>query len=513
MRRDPRLRLLSVAPLLVLVLAALPAQANWVATGTFRYEDREQDLNGFTGVISEKPIRFADVEVFSNKKVIAKGKTDAAGAFSVAVVDSTVRSVQVRALTRTESTNDLLVRVVSGKSTVYAVTSQKVANHDPSVNVNFGTMVAEAGSGGEAFNILDQGIWGADYVKALTGSRPNKLVTFRWAVAAGVTVSYTDWGTCYLRDTGGYDDGPILHEWAHYVMSYYSRTSSAGGTHYLSDCDQDLWLAFDEGRATSFGLAVRRHFGMPASNVYVRTDGASGPGHMVNAYDLETPSQYYCLGDTSEVSYSRSVWDIADGPSTTDLTPGVDEDHDRLALSDSEVWQVYTGPIMLANNISTESFWDGWFDPSVANGYLPEMRDVFGLYRIEFWPDGNEPNNTTAQAPLITANGGTWELTYFFDPDGNGEGESDVDLFRLEASSGVTYTIETLNLLSDANTALEEPDGDGVTVLASNDDRALDDSSSLLVWTAPRSDVFYVRSTHAPDFGIYGSYDLQVTSP
>ncbi len=513
MRSGRPARLLTVVPLLILAFAALPARANWVATGTFLYEDREQDLSGFTGVISQKPVRFADVEIVSNKKVIAKGSTDALGAFSIAVVDSSVRSIQVRVLTTTGYTSDLFVRVVSGKSTAYAALSSKISNHDPTVNVNFGTMVVEVGGGGEAFNIFDQGVYGADYVKALKGSRPSQLITFRWAIDAGVTVSYTSLGICYLRDTAGYDDGPILHEWAHYVMNYYSAASNPGDVHYLSDCNQDIRLAFDEGRATSFGLAVRRHFGMPGSNVYVRTDGASGPGHALNAYDLETPSEYFCPGDTSEASYSRAVWDVGDGPSTTDLTPGVDEDHDRLALSDVEVWEVYTGPVTLAVNTSTESFWDGWFDPAVANGYLPEMRDVFGFYRIEFWPDGNEPNNTTAQAPLITANGGTWALTYFYDPDGNGEGEPDADLFRLETVGGASYTIQTLGLLSDANTSLEVLDADGVTVLASNDDRALDDPSSQIVWTAPRSDTFYVRSTHAPDYGIYGSYELQVTSP
>jgi hypothetical protein len=72
--------------------------------------------------------------------------------------------------------------------------------------------------------------------------------------------------------------------------------------------------------------------------------------------------------------------------------------------------------------------------------------------------------------------------------------------------------LETTNLLSDANTFLEILDSDGVTVLASNNDRAAGDESSLINWTAPRSDVFYVRVTHYPDWGIYGSYKVSVSS-
>ena len=39
------------------------------------------------------------------------------------------------------------------------------------------------------------------------------------------------------------------------------------------------------------------------------------------------------------------LWDIVDGPSTPDATPGVDDAHDLLDLQDGEVWEVLTEPI------------------------------------------------------------------------------------------------------------------------------------------------------------------------
>jgi hypothetical protein len=66
-----------------------------------------------------------------------------------------------------------------------------------------------------------------------------------------------------------------------------------------------------------------------------------------------------------------------------------------------------------------------------------------------------EPNETPAQSPSILSNGGPWPLTFFSDPDGNGKGQADTDVFRIAATQGVVYTVTTTNLVSDANTNLE----------------------------------------------------------
>ena len=70
------------------------------------------------------------------------------------------------------------------------------------------------------------------------------------------------------------------------------------------------------------------------------------------------------------------------------------------------------------------------------------------------------------------------------------------------------YIAETFDLLSAANTSLRIFDTDGVPLLAVNNDKAPGDDASKIEWTAPRTDTFYVKVSHEPDFGIYGSYDL-----
>jgi hypothetical protein len=68
--------------------------------------------------------------------------------------------------------------------------------------------------------------------------------------------------------------------------------------------------------------------------------------------------------------------------------------------------------------------------------------------------------------------------------------------------------------LSANDTNLEILDTNGTTVLASNNDRVAGDKSSLVTWTAPRSDLFYIRSKRASGgYTIYGSYDLLLSTP
>jgi len=423
----------------------------------------------------------------------------------------------VRIMTQSTQTSDLFVKVTNQGGSVYAANTSDIANHAPTTNVDYGSMVAPAFAGGEPFNIFDLAVYGADYVKSFTGSRPgsSKLVTFKWQINAGVTNSTTSGSTVTLRDNAGYDDTVILHEWSHYVMNNYSKSTNPGGTHYLSSCTEDSRLTFDEARASFFGCSVRRYYGWANANIYLRTDGGSGPGHMQNWYDLEDPVQYFCLGDTSETTNSRTMWDVVDGPTTTDLSIGTDDNPpDALTLPDSEVWQVFTGPIKSVTYVTAESFWDGWFDPTVANGHFPEMQSIWGAYTVEFWQDAYEPNNTSATATPIAVNGPALHNTYFYDSNGDYKGEVDTDYFSFPAVSGQSYTIQTMNLISDCDTNLEILDTNGSTVLTSNNDRATGDKSSLIHWTATKNGTFYIRSKRpSGGYTIHGSYDLSLTTP
>ncbi len=498
------------------------AHADWTASGAFQYVDREYDATGFTGVESPRPIRFADLEVVDanargKKAVLARGATDGTGAYSIVVSDSKARDVYVRVITRSDETTDLNIDVypnVTGKPRYYAAATNTIADHAAAISVDFGIAAVQIGQGGEAFNVYDQMLRGMDFLAHLNGARPgaNRDLTTIWAIDNGLGgASYSPGSRIiHLRDTAGYDDTVILHETGHYAVFEFSDSDTPAGSHGFTQCDLDIRLAFDEGFASYWGNSAIRHGGLPSSHIYLRTNGGPGPGNAVRTGNLETDTQYLCEGSESEVNVFSALWDICDGISTLDDTPGVDDADDMLNLDDREVWEVMTEHLPGEANISLEDFWDGWFLNPVQNGFKTEMTAIFDHLTIEYYEDTQEPNDSAAQAAPIATDGSLIHSTLFRDPELDRAGAPDSDYFSFSAIGGRNYVVETLNLRSDANTLLEILDSDGVTVLASNDDRAPGDESSNLNWNAPRSDVFYARVQHAPDLGIYGSYDLRV---
>jgi hypothetical protein len=494
------------------------AYGNWTASGTFRYVDREFDQNGFTGAEPPLPIRFATVEVRDfnaqpKKAVLATGATDANGNFSIPVTDSSTRTVYIRVLSNSTAVGGLFMKVQNRliPKNPYALASSNVANHNPSVNVNFGTLTAAIGAGGEAFNIYDTGVRVMDYIQAVNGSKPGSgtPLTYEWEAGSGAGVSSYNPSnrTVTVGDVSGYNDTVFSHESGHYAYHVYSAHDSPGGAHHLLDCAQDLRLAFEEGRATWFGQSMRRYFNLPHPEIYVKTTGGPGPGNLDFWFDVENEVPYSCDGATSEVAVYSALWDVNDSTATADSTPGVDDE--PAARPDADNWDVDKNYVRTAANKSLEDFWDGWF--TRGKGFKSDMIAAFQRTSVEYYTDAGEPNDSVAAALPIALNG-TSHRTYFADVNGNGVGEPDNDFFSFTAAAGTTYTIETLNLLGKANTSLVLYASNGTTVLASNDNRAAGDDSSLMVYTATAAGTLYIKSFHATDLGIYGSYDLRVTS-
>jgi len=494
------------------------ASANWTASGTFRYVDREFDQSGFTGVEPSLPIRFATIEVRdpnapAKKAVLATGATDANGNFSIAVTDSSTRTVYVRVLTASTAVANVFLKVQNRliPKNPYAVASANVANHAPNVNVNFGTLTASIGAGGEAFNIYDTGIRVMDFIQSVNGSKPGSgtPLAYEWENGSGAVASSYDrtTRTVTVGDNSAYNDTVFSHESGHYAFHVYSATDSPGGAHHLLDCNQDLRLAYEEGRATWFGQAMRRSFNLPHPELYVKTTGAPGPGNLDFFFDVENENPYSCEGATSEVAVYSALWDVNDSAATADSTPGVDDE--TAARPDADNWDVDKNYVKTAVNKSLEDFWDGWF--TRGKGFKTDLIAAFQRTGVEYYTDAAEPNDAVAAAQPIPVNG-TVHRTYFADVNNNSVGEADNDWFSFTAAAGTTYTIETLNLWGKANTSLVLYASNGTTVLASNDNRATGDDSSLMVYTATSSGTLYVKSFHATDLGIYGSYDLRITS-
>jgi hypothetical protein len=506
--------------LAVAALGASVARADWTATGSFRYTDREFDENGFTGATPTLPIRFATVEVRvaggGGNSLLATGSTDASGNYSIFVSDNKTRNIVIRVLTTASGVPGLNLEVKNFLTPLanYAVNTAEFLNHPPTVNINAGTYTAAIGAGAEAFNIYDVALNSIDFLQALNGTRPSQLLTLQWQLGFGLTVnSYVPSSdTIRVADNSAFNDTVIQHESGHFAVDNFSASDSPGGFHRLSNCGQDLRLAFDEGFATYFGQTVRRHFGLPRPHLYVKTTGGSGAGNLDFYFDVEAEVPFTCQGAASEVTVYATLWDMVDSDSTSDATPGVEESWDLLTgplvATDAAIWDVMRNAIPSALNKSLEDFWDGWFNRSL--GLLTPMRAVYIQHGVEFAPDDAEANDTIAASLELTPNGIPFHACYFKD-QGNGAGTVDEDFFKFTGIAGNNYVVETRHLTGDANTSLVVYASDGVSVLGQNDDQSPTNKASLVTITAPVTGFYYVRSFHGPGLGIYGSYDISVT--
>src|SRR5262249_60065972 len=123
------------------------------------------------------------------------------------------------------------------------------------------------------------------------------------------------------------------------------------------------------------------------------------------------------------------LWDITDGPSTPDFTPGQDDGPmDTLSQPDGDIWEVMEFGLPGRNFITAVDFWDAWFEPPASNGHLAQMTSIFsGGVEINFLQDAYEPNESQAAARPTVAAGPTLQLTYFRDPEGDGSGGGVLD--------------------------------------------------------------------------------------
>jgi pre-peptidase len=493
------------------------AFANWIASGTFKYQDREFNASGFTGVEPSRPIRLATVEVRDANKsggqaILATTATDINGNFAVTVVDSSTRTIAFRVLSDSSAVAGLFLEVtnVNGQVNNYAVTSPNFPNHGPTVNLSMGTVTGMIGAGGEPFNIYDVALNSMMFLRDLNGIYPDSAnnLLLEWEPFSGVTATnFLSTGLIQVGDPSAYNDTVIQHESGHYARKVYSATDSPGGIHHLTNCNQDLRLAWEEGWATFFGQAVRLHFDLPNPQLYVKTTGQAGPGHLDFYFDVEQEAPYACDGSASEVVVYAALWDLIDSAATPDASPGEEDASDWMAAPESSVWDVMKNYIRTATNRTLEDFWDGWF--MQGEGFATQIRDVFANQVVQFYEDADEPNETPALAKPFPTTGLLVRKTYFKNA-GNGAGTVDADYYAFEARAGTTYTIETQNLIGDANTSLILYRSDGVTQLAANDDRSPGIKSSFISFLAPQDGTYYIKSFHSTGYGIYGSYDLAV---
>jgi len=402
------------AAALAACLSAAQLFADYTVTGKFLYKDRAYDAGGFTGAVFTRPVRYADVRVIdAGSAVLASGISGSDGSFSITVPGSAAQPIRVQCLAASHSSAPFKVEIRYANSDysfggIQSLTSGTF-NATGSGTLQTGEIIAEATADiGRAFNIYDVVCDGMEFLASpeAAGGFPADKLTVIWSSWHATTVSFyynVPSRYIFIGSKSAQDDPVIYHQFGHYAADVFSKLDGPLTGPMFGEGNQDIRAAWAEGVGMFIGASIRAFKGYQRPDIYFITDGTN----VLLSFDIETLASTYPLqsvrGSTNMLAVCAALWDITDGTSTQDGSPGTDDD--TMSRSFGDVWRVLTQYMtaLSAPGRSVEDFWDGWF--ALGSGAEAEMRAVFAdLNGIEFLPDAQEADNSAASAaPIVPA--------------------------------------------------------------------------------------------------------------
>lgn len=544
----------SAAGALLLMLAAcsggdstpLPSM-NVTVSGTVTYEDRSYGARGFTGDTAYKSLRYAVVDlVDAGGDIIASTATDDTGHYSLQGQGS---GLYVRVLSQTTADAGTTISVNTFSGDAFAIAQSLKEDADGEVALDFPISLNNSIAG--VFNMLDVYTNASLFVASLsTVALPDMKVFWQSASSSYGTyfcpASYNG-GPCpqgkgiYILggsssggDTDEYDDDVLMHEYGHYVEMTLGVRDSPGGTHYLTDNDDDLRLAWSEGWGGFFPAALKSW--LKAHHPERLSSIASLPtSYFVDTYgsmasisiNMASPNAWFCPGGSDCFTYSTSEVSVAKVLSGLQQTFGM-----------QAVWDVMSGYMAHGTALpaTLETFWDGWLQQRApGTEELQQLQDIFGERQVFYREDDYEADSSIGSARPLTVCAALpcAEQQHYLYRDNQ---TADSDLFAVTLNAGRRYVIETLDLSNGADTYLRLLDqygnpvvNDSGQVLA-DDDRPgtsycypydnpcrihYDDTmlSSAISFTPSVSGTYYVEVKTSPDHpvgaGRYGTYSIR----
>jgi hypothetical protein len=500
--------------------SALKGSSQLTVSGTAFYEDKPYIQNGFTGAKVNMPIRHAVINLVANDGlvVLATAKTGEDGSFNFSNIDNSSRlggvHLQLQAKNAGSSASPAEVRSINDALLVF-----RGSDLDDSINNNFVsqtmTILSDSNSIGGAFNILDNFLKGGAFIQkpgfCPTQLNPNEVcnppfLTAYWQPGSShgssfdsVTNAITICGSgCSFGDADEYDDTIILHEYGHFIANNFSKDTSPGGYHSLSQLDQDIRLSWSEGWAHFFSAAV---LGSPFM-VDTRSNGVS-----TTTIDPTVPTGHFYT--TSEMSVGGILWDIFDNP--------FPDDDPITTAGFLPIWKSFMN--MPPTITTMEQFIFLFRDDQPASA--PNLQIILDARKIEMFADAGESLESS-----LVVNGLFQHHTLY---QSGSPSTGDEDIISFSANAGTAYTVKTFNLTNGADTFITIDSGSGLLTNDNADGKTYSSScspcpangnttlSSSISFTPTMGGTFSVRVKRSPSAppstGRTGSYDIKVTSP
>ena len=515
--------------LAALTLLSNAAAADFTVTGTVNYVDKSFTYqNGWTGAKPEMPARLAHVEVVNatTGAVLGTAITGLDGSYTINAVGSGTANVKVRAISKSHAFGSSVLRVTNASGQNYSIETPVWTAWDLTTDLNGGTLVSQlmtAGSKqGNPFNILDQMVSGMRYVKAMGSGNPSVNLRSVWPGGGGSFASGTK---ATIADDDGYDDIVQLHEFGHVIHNHYSDNDSPGGTHFISDSDQDPSLPVGEGWARFFARPVRHSDGNfdPALYRDAHPGSTTGGNPLKLRFENQAPYGSSIRGEADEGAVANVLWDVIDATFTDDKSPGSDDDPVDGSLlfangqtGDELLWDAFVGPVKTKPNTTIRDHWNGIFsfgDP----GLTSELVSAFDGLEMRFYNDSLEPNNSVQTATPVSLSS-AWSgvrTLYYSSANPAVPGEGDSDFYSFDVCAGAVLDIATRypGGAGDAKTyvdpyiTLRRPDG---TIFGQNNDGGIGRNAMLANVLTDASGTWTVEVKTIHNYRKTGSYNLKV---
>jgi len=359
--------------------AAIPPAAQAVTiSGRVTYDLVPQAaVGGLDYDLTEvRPARVVTVQFVSGTTVLAQGRTDNAGDYSLSVPAN--RTGFVRALAESvrsgSSSWDFRVLDNVNGDAIYSLDGAARSSGSADSTRDLHAASGWTGSGyGEPraaapFAILDTVVVGAEFVLA-SGALSLPPLAMHWSpdniatygangdpdpVSGEIGTSFYGVDTSprlngiYLLgdedgDTEEYDRHVILHEFGHYLERQLGRSDSIGGPHARGDL-LDLRVAFSEGASTAFaGLAL-------GNSIYRDTGGRGQAGAF--SFDIEGPRTgppHFESPNPAPGFYSeQSVWELVYDLGDADI-----DGNDLFEYPFADIWNVLAGRIVTTTAVTS----------------------------------------------------------------------------------------------------------------------------------------------------------------
>jgi len=430
-------------------------------SGKVRYEDKLYDKYGFTGTTNYKSIRHVTVDlVSSDDTVVASTVTDESGYYELS---GWGKNPRVRVLAQTDSSIGTVVSIRNFSGNIYAVSKQL----DNPADSNFNLDVSQSSTLAGAFNMLDVFTNATQFIEqynrkpmpdlnAYWENYNNSHGTYFCSGKLGTNSCLQGRGIYVLGgsigggDSDQNDDDVLYHEFAHYMENVVGAGDSPGGTHYLTENDQDLRLTWSEGLGGFFPAAIKTWLEKNHSEL-LSTDKTLSPTYFVDTYgsyvgismDFSKPNSVFCPYYSDCYVYSSNEVAVAK------ILVGLMNSYGMNA-----VWNVYARYMATDTRLpaSLETFWDGWVaqrSPSASE--LNDVSAIFNERMVNYNTDRFESDNDmTSYHSLSVCTGsscsGETHSLYYNTSDG------DKDIVSFYAGSGNNYLVETFDLSNGADT-------------------------------------------------------------